>query len=214
MVDEINLGPRVIPFYEFDEELDGEPPPTPTRATVREIDADVVDGEIQYFFSAGNYDIDLTTFPGGLNGLIASLQTTGASLPDTNNLRPPPPATPLSLSNRELTYVIYRLSLIKNWQFASNFPPFTIGKAGKESKCHFRARRVDRQGVKDRIVDGLPEKSGCKIAYFISHGAKAYVNGDYIHDINIHVELLYGGNSVRMPLVIDPDIRFPGGSGA
>jgi hypothetical protein len=54
------------------------------------------------------------------------------------------------------------------------------------------------------------------VAYFLSDGQKAKGSKtSYIHPINIHVDLVYEGLATDyMPLIIDPDIRHPGGSGA
>ncbi len=50
----------------------------------------------------------------------------------------------------------------------------------------------------------------CKIAFLAAKGKAA----TYDHAINLHVDLVFDRVKPRlMPLMIDPDVRYPGGSG-
>jgi len=202
-----------IPFDELDEYPSQTP--RPQLATVREIDCKITGREISFFFSKAKYYIEIPNYPGRLKGLLKDIAQGNIRLPDKDGLNPPPPASPLSLKNKEVCYVIYRLNLRKNWQFAHDYPPFSIGPQGKAAECHFEARRVDSQGRRQRVVDRAPKKDNCKVAYFISNGFTATgFTGQYVHALNLHVELLFGSGAVRVPLIIDPDVRYPGGSGS
>lgn len=208
---------NVSPFGDL-EEFPNEP--LPTHATVREINARVVDNEISFFFSRANYEVDLGIYDGGFAGLLRDLRTGEGSFPDFNGIRPQPPIPPLSLKNRDLRYVVYVLQLDKNWQFSRDHAPFSTEEGMTNPigarRCHYGARRVDPNGNQERVIPGMPAKDNCMVAYFVSNGAKAAsgTTGRYTHPLNIHVDLLFGAQDKgRIPLIIDPDIRFPGGSG-
>lgn len=197
-------------------ELDEKPPTRPTIAKVMEIDAEVVSNRISFFFSRGTFLVDIAQYKNGLDGLLRDVREDNFTYDGDTSNWPDPPETPLSLKNELLTYVIYKLTP-KNWQFAHDYPPFTIGKEGKDAKCYFEARRFDKLGNKDRITikDRKPVADDCTVAYFIADGRKAKgFTGRYVHALNIHVELVYDERvRARVPIIIDPDIRYPGGSG-
>lgn len=201
-----------IPVLELDEYPAGQG--RPVLATVREIDADV-DGDISFFFSRGTFNVDLATYTGGLPGLLEDVRTERFKYMDDTYERPKPPMTPLSLNNPHLSYVVYKLRS-RNWQFAKNRPPFSIGKKGKDAKVYFEARRIDKNGKVERVERKRPVKDDCMVAYFIADGYKAAgFTGQYIHALNIHVDLVFGKRPRGYtPLIIDPDVRHPGGSGA
>lgn len=202
------------------EELDEGPAQNPMIATVREIDVEASSGWVSFFFSRATYFVDLTTYPGGLDGLLRDVQSGNFIYEDNSPNRPDPPETPLSLNNQALTYVVYKLS-DKNWQFCRNHPPFTVGPKLKNKDIYFEARRVTPWGAKERIVwdpgteKWAPVTDECTVAYFIADGWKAKgIIGTYVHAINIHVDLVFKGTSTAYtPLIIDPDVRHPGGSG-
>jgi len=203
---------RTVPFEELGPFPAGQN--RPVIATVREIDAEV-DGDISFFFSRGTFAVDLRTYGGGLPGLVEDVRAGTFQYVDNLSSRPQPPMTPLSLNNQRLSYVIYKLRS-RNWQFARKHPPFSIGKKGKDANAYFEAMRVDRHGVAEPVDPLKAAKDGSMVAYFIADGAKATgFTGRYVHALNVHVDLLFGsGGRGYMPLVIDPDVRHPGGSGA
>lgn len=203
---------RQLPLFELDEN----PDTYPQIATVRELDAEVVGRRISFFFSRGTYFVDLTRYAGGLDGLLRDIREGDFDYSDNTSNRPDPPESPLSLNNQNLSYVVYKLS-DKNWQFCRNHPPFSIGEEVKDLKIYFEARKFTPWGTKERvdIEHQIPVTDDCKVAYFIANGWKAMEPiGEYIHAINIHVDLVYEEGSIAyVPLVIDPDVRHPGGSG-
>jgi hypothetical protein len=114
--------------------------------------------------------------------------------------------------------VIIRLAQGKIWQFCSDQPPFTLGTKAFKADVYREARRFDN-GVPERIYqqpansgEFKPVADGSRVAYFIADNR---ASGNFVnHGFNIHVELTFRGSHVRLPIVIDPDIRWPGGSGA
>lgn len=201
--------------------MDEGPNHYPTIATVREIDVEATHNWVSFFFSRGTYFVDLTTYPGGFDGLLRDVQSGAFRYEDDMSNRPDPPATPLSLNNQTLTYVVYKLA-DKNWQFCRNHPPFSMGPKLENSKLYCEARRVTRFGVKERVVQNpvtkewSPVTDDCTVAYFIADGFAALgTTGIYTHAINIHVDFVFrAAETSYTPIIIDPDVRHPGGSGA
>lgn len=210
-----------IPFEEVPEE--STTVGTPTLATVREVDfATDSAGNLNFFYSRGSNDVDLARY-NGIGGLADAL--IGENFDYDIDREPPlqdPPTSDryfsrLSLRNGELRYVVYALS-DRNWQFARLGRPITIGTTAVESAVYLRARRVWATGA-----DGYDEgtefdadeslaRNGSRVAYMIADGAAARQKQEpYSHRINLHVDLKFSGPRF-IPLMVDPDIRFPGGS--
>jgi hypothetical protein len=214
MPDGRDLRPRTLPIEDL-EEYTGSV--FPSAATVREIDCEVVNNRIYFFFSRGTYLVDLKSYVGGLPGLLGDVRTGKFIYTDDTSNRPDPPETPLSLNNRRFSYVIYKLSS-KNWQFCRDHPPVSIGELGKAAGVYFNARRIDENGKEERVdIDRrLPVTDNCMVAHFIADGFKATgFTGSYTHALNLHVDLIYEERErAYIPLVIDPDVRNPGGSGS
>jgi len=184
----------------------------PTIATVRELEVDGGPNRIEARYSGANYEVNLTNF-GGLEQVLLRLHNGSLSMAQ-NGVPTGEHKTPLSLKNREYCYVIFKLKS-KNWQFSGDKPPFSIGIDWWKKGWYFNARKVY-----NGIDQGhLAQKNGCMIAYFIADGAAALddaPNGKYSHGFNFHLDLIYEDSDHQpsyMPIIIDPDIRYPGGSG-
>ncbi|TFI58334.1 hypothetical protein E2493_10120 [Sphingomonas parva] len=205
-----------IKLPKFDEVEQGVP--KPRLATIREIDIKTNGNKIDAKFSRGNFVVDTTDYPGGIAEVVDRVRRDTLPYPDDTSGGPSAPfKCPLSLKNNKNVYVIFKLTG-KNWQFAHNAQPFSIGVEAYKSDCYFDARRVDSAGAVDDGDDPAIKKYGCKVAYFIALGDRA-VSGnppDYVHDFNLHLDLIYSDhnqNATYTPIIVDPDIRFPGGSG-
>jgi hypothetical protein len=196
----------------------------PVTATIRMLDFAIVPSQqlgkpdkLEFFFSAANFSVDVAAY-GGIGGLIDAVRTDpDFPYPDPVTLVPPY-TNKLSLQNDENCYVVYRLTDSKNWQFAHKKAPFSVGEKGNEASVYSGVRRVDADGNVDDGADPNDKRYGCKIAYFIADGARAAANqpGGYVHEFNIHVDLIVeddAGQPSYMPIDIDPDVRYPGGSG-
>lgn len=215
MADLVDLRVLTLPLYEMSEMTHL----SPTRATVREIDVDVSNNEISIFFSRASFNVDINSYPNGLMGLLRDIRDDTFTYVDdpypTNHDPLDPPSTQLSLQNEHVAYVIYKLSS-KNWQFAHDYPPFTIGEDARDADIYFKARRFDPAGTSHRVDMGarVPKVENCSVAYFMADGEKAKgFTGLYVHALNIHVEIISGARRARTPIIIDPDVRYPGGSG-
>lgn len=192
----------------------------PRYATIREIDIKPAGQNLKLEYSRANYDVDLLDYPGGLGEVLELVRTDGIEYP---HLGAPNPAkkfaTELSLHNERFVYVIFKLSG-RNWQFAHSRPPAAIGIQGWIADLYREARRVDSSGNIDSGQDPNVKRAGCKVAYFVADGEAASSPRparDYIHPFNFHVDLITkdsDNQAAYIPITIDPDIRFPGGSGS
>jgi hypothetical protein len=195
------------PFAEMDPYPHGRPRPVHVR--LRELDFALAGGELKFYFWGGK-DIRLTGGDAEFETLIDEVCN-----PNYRIETPAPPlkeewANPLSLQNGELAYVVYRLRRGKNWEIADRSFPFSVGRKGHHY-C-FDAHRV-WSSFRDRDQGG-PVRTGCFLGYFIADGATPKgITGRYDFPINVHVDLLFAGGK-RMPIIIDPDVRYPGGSGS
>ncbi|HWT13731.1 MAG TPA: nucleotide synthetase [Allosphingosinicella sp.] len=194
----------------------------PEYAVVREIDykEQTLPGsggvkELTFYFSRHSKNVKLADDPykGDFRKLLLEVCT---NAPGKGESKPGKPFnSPLSLLNDKLIYVIYRLSEDKNWQFSREGPPITVGQAAHDLGTYYDAFRVDKGGYADRGTDPKFVRDGCRVAHFIADGAKIVEQaGCYSHPINLHVDLIWteGGREHYMPIIIDPDVRYPGGS--
>lgn len=186
----------------------------PEIATIRVVDIQGSAARLDAQFTGANYEVDLGD-AGGLNQVLLRLATGGPppiSMPDTG----PPKRkfkTPLSLQNRKHAYIIIKLAG-KNWQFSYDKAPFSLSVEAARTGAYLHARKVDPQG---RIVEPGTPTANCKIAFFVAEGHNVWNGTDsFSHGFNLHLDLRYKDSETRdsfMPIIIDPDVRYPGGSG-
>jgi len=148
-----------------------------------------------------------------------------------NGELPPDPTkpygSPLSLKVPDLSYVIYKLSK-RSWQFACRGYPLTVGTSSYSRYFCFEASRCApyHTGAIGEGYDGRDQGSAfevpvmprneCKVAFFVVNGTLARANeadGEYEHAFNLHVDLLFADDH-HLPIMIDPDVRYPGGAGS
>ena len=115
--------------------------------------------------------------------------------------------TPLDLSvTGGPAYLIFKLDPRLNWRFSSQEPAIT----------HKRAEHAEYYGGLFHVGDDFASFEpvpDCRLVYFVANPPE----GEYQHGFNINVELIQkphvGETEPRiLPIMIDPDIRFPGGS--
>ena len=185
--------------------------PPPAFATVREVDIKINANKIEVKYSKANYNVDIQNF-GGLQPLLARIASDSLAMPDSPAPRPPYKSQ-LSLMNKTYCYVILKITG-KNWQFSRDRDPFSIGLVSTQPEVYFEPRKVDDQG---NIVPRGTVQDDCRIAYFIADGATAFDDSEIYEDpFNLHLDLLdedSNGDPSPVPIIIDPDVRFPGGSG-
>lgn len=141
------------------------------------------------------------SYPWGLTGGEPALQW-----PYSNHL---------SVGNdvKELTYIIYLLSWERNWQFRHVKSPITLSNTAKAKKAYFNSTKGDKRG--NEIYLPAVKADECRVAYIVANADKAFGDDrEYIDRINLHVDMVSDikGKKHYMPIIIDPDIRYPGGS--
>lgn len=191
-------------------------PKRPVVAMVRKVNFSTRGKRILVGFSKAIKSVDVSS-PEKLKKLFEEVGSGKFKFKGGISPKPKKPfRCPLSLNNQEYCYVIYMLSN-KNWQFASKYYPITIeSKAYNKIGAYAEAARISPDGT---IVNDMDEKNDCRAAYFIANAQAAYesrTNQTYEHRINLHVDLKFeddDGKPLLMPVIIDPDVRHPGGSG-
>lgn len=121
----------------------------------------------------------------------------------------------INFEKKSLSYVVLKLSSKRNWQFSSTSAPFMMDKKDQGKSRFFEARRFDSSGA---VLDNSEQADGCQFAYFIVDPSKFDIDaqGEFQHRFNIQIDLLeLDGSTIdsRIPLIIDPDVRHPGGNG-
>lgn len=124
---------------------------------------------------------------------------------------------PLDLNLTEPTCYVIRLNPRWNWRFSHKLKGATLGATvgtAQENYCNLKHVLDDDVGQ-----DGpFPHERMCRIIYFFAKQPAAMPAAGFHHPFNLNVELVYPDGPApeavnTIPIVIDPDIRFPGGSG-
>ncbi len=186
----------------------------PRQLRIYELSVRTAPGRLEFCYSGASGPIPVRDHADFLAKLKAVVASNAPSLPAPKPA--PPMPSPLSVHNDDLSYVVFLLDRGWNWQFARQGGVITVEKGVGD---YFReARRVDDHGTATDRRTPAPV-DGAMAAYVIAHGARArrHSPGDsYSHEFNLHVEFLGrdrdGHAAYRQPLIIDPDIRYPGGS--
>jgi len=185
----------------------------PDRVIVREIDFRVPGRRLEFYFSRGR-TVDLAATGQTLQSVVDSVCDGTFQFPAQPPRLNRPYRSPLSLENDQLSYVVYLLNSGKDWQFARRGWPISIAVA--RTKNYYAAHRADASGHAgaDDGSNFSRERDGCHVAFFIADGRLASSDEKYGDFINIHVDLVYRDTDETrfMPLIIDPDVRYPGGS--
>lgn len=202
--------PRVPEFKVPDPLPDGMA--RPTLAVIREVNLSANPNKITVRYSRANMIVSVPN-PDEFADLLVALASSTYSYP--NEINPEPKGefnSPMSLHNDRYVYVVFILKRAKNWQFAEKYSAISIANSGLEG-LYYEACHVFPSGH----ASSRPGP-GAKVAYFIASAPiKDGVPKHYIDHINLHVDLLYENHRserAAMPIIIDPDVRYPGGSGS
>jgi hypothetical protein len=149
--------------------------------------------------------------PGSIDQVVDALVT-------RQTVRMVPPfsdrTSPLDLNCNREAYVIFKLASDWNWHFSPDGVTFTT-KADERGR-YFNLINVtydSATGVIARYRGGEPIEGECRLLYFRARGTTM----GYCDGFNLIAELDLGTAGIppvkrRTKLVIDPDIRHPGGS--
>lgn len=135
----------------------------------------------------------------------------------TTYLKAIPPANMgekrLSAQGQYLTCFVVHLSNSVDWQFSSTGAPFSGHLGGLLNDFCTNVFRVDANG---NDIANSASVSGCRTAYFVVNGGECikFGGGGYSVPFFFNVDLKYtsGGIAHLMPIMIDPEIRWPGGT--
>lgn len=192
----------------------------PSLAIVREVNLDKSGKSLKIDFSKRPKIVALSDNADGkeFEQLLVKIAKKSFSYGSNTDAKKPD----LSLNNKQLCYIVFRLSEGTRWQFAHDFPPISLSPAAYDSQCYFEANRVDDDGnivPMLEVGESIIEHDGCHVAYFIADGAKAVADNpnQYVHSYNLNVDFLeMNGAQIehRLAVTIDPDVRNPGGGGS
>lgn len=180
---------------------------TPERVIVREITFLMDSDGLQFLYRGAVSAVRLGE--GGIDEVVRGLATAPydpfvapAALNDGDG------ETPLDLGvTGEPAYIVFKLDPRLNWRFSDN----EAGISHKHS-----AETAYYGGLQHVLPDGSYAEEpveDCRLVFLTANPPP----GEYKHGFNFHVELvqkpLLGKTQPRfLPITIDPDIRFPGGS--
>jgi hypothetical protein len=201
----------------------------PERYVVREISFLMDSDGLQFLYKDSTQGMRIPQ-EGGMRAVVPDL--TDTVFPATLGLKGAGLATAetpldLALEGGEAgpAYLVFKLDPRLNWRFSRNEPAITLKN---EEHCQFygdltyaELRGNDRNDVdlvKEVELAGNGNNTrveNCRLVYFKANPPA----GEYKHGFNFHVELIqrphFGSDEPRiLPIIIDPDIRFPGGSQA
>ena len=119
-----------------------------------------------------------------------------------------------------LTCFVIRLSDNIHWQFMRKNDPMMGYEDFYLNMFATNPNRIDENGC---AVNAQTELDGCKTAYFVVDGtacreqvisAKQNKTGSYSLPYNINVEFFYTikGKRYFLPIIIDPEVIWPGGT--
>jgi hypothetical protein len=186
----------------------------PARYVVREISFLMDSDGLQFLYKDSTTGREIPE-PDGIESVVpqltattfpASLGLTGAGLTTAE--------TPLDLAleggggnGKGPAFLVFKLDPRLNWRFSRTEPAVTLKDAGHD-QFYGGLTYVDADG---RNHESPLEE--CRLVFFKADPPA----GSYRHGLNFNVELIQkahlGDDEPRvLPITIDPDIRFPGGS--
>lgn len=119
--------------------------------------------------------------------------------------------TDLSARNDKVAYIGFVIKNNKrNWQFSSHADPIRIFENSNEQ--YYKA--VKRINLEGKVVDGSDEQVGSRAVYLSANGpGDVGTDGKYIASFNLYTDVVsMDGFGSYIPVVVDPDVRWPGGS--
>lgn len=119
----------------------------------------------------------------------------------------------LSAQGEYLTCFVVRLSNSVSWQFSKTGAPFCGHQGVTLNDFCTNVFRVDANG---NDIANSASVSNCRTAYFVVNGGECIKYGGGKYDVpyffNVDLKYTSGGVEHLMPLMIDPEIRWPGGT--
>ncbi len=185
------------------------PDPTPPKRIIyREIDIEV---------NPATMDINIVYLDHNepKEGNIDRFLETVLAKPTVHQIPFTAATSPLDLNCKEDCYIIFRLADDWNWQFSPETDAFTT-KDYENDKYFSLVHVLYDKATKliTKIDPGEAPGEGCKTLYFRARGREAGYNDGFNLIVDLDLGITPGPNPTkrRTKIVIDPDIRNPGGS--
>lgn len=125
--------------------------------------------------------------------------------------------TKMSLRNKEKIYLLVKLSENPSWRFTADGAPLSADKYLQGAGVFSDSFAFDPSG---NVITTPSSGVTCKHAYTIIDCDKAKEtmgSDDFEARYNLHVDLVENptdlANSPYIPVILDPDVRWPGGDG-
>ena len=187
------------------------PDPNPPRRIIyREIDIEV---------NSASYDINIIYLENREppEGDIDKFLQTVLAKPTKHRDPFTETTSPLDLNCKEECYIVFRLADDWNWYFSPETDAFTTKDI--ENEKYFNLIHVLYDSATKTITKVEPGEApgvGCKVVYLRARGKPVGYNDGFNLIIDLDLGMSSGPNPTkrRTKIVIDPDIRNPGGSGA
>jgi hypothetical protein len=122
-----------------------------------------------------------------------------------------------------ISYLVFRLSPKIDWSFGFDdklgVPGFSMRDGQRGKRCFVSGGKFAPDGQHFGADSSDASLAECRFAYFVVNGPKLPDAGkkEFNRKFNLHVDLLERDASgtivARTPILIDPEIRNPGGSG-
>lgn len=179
----------------------------PTRVIIREISFLMDSDGLQFLYRDAS---PASPLPSGNIDTVIEQLAAGRPLPlsDMGVSAEGTDGTPLDLGvTGEPTYIVFKLDPRLNWHFSDNDPVISHKNAA-DAPYYGGLRHVRPNGS----YSALPV-ADCMIVFLVAKPPE----GEYKHGFNFHVDLIQKPHLDHrqtriLPIIIDPDIRFPGGS--
>ena len=182
--------------------------PVPQRIIVRELTIDESDSAGPFVFKQPDQSHPCTQLS-DISQMITRIRTNSY----VHRPNAAPYDRPLDLNLQVSTCFIIRLSPKWAWRFSSTLKGAMLGQLPPgEKNNYYNLRHVLDSGVEG--PDPFDEVEFCRLIYFVA----TPVSAGFEHAFNLNIEFVYPGGTVpskkpnTVPIVIDPDVRHPGGS--
>lgn len=193
--------------------------PQPSVAYMLEVTLDILNGRFIFRYSGfwkqrftGTDEQKHAEFLQWIEEEVKNPTTANAlnSFDSTPNIRKP---SKMSFKCKDLVYLVFKLSPSINWRFTADGPPISMDRFWDGKDVFFNATNLDEYGH-----ETTPAKNNqFNYAYVIVNcpNGKPGPGPAIEARFNLHVDLMEGPNDEDpyVPIIIDPDVRNPGGSG-
>ncbi|MDN3647236.1 hypothetical protein QWY75_13575 [Pontixanthobacter aestiaquae] len=174
------------------------------------------------------------TYEGSQNTLPKAIQDIQSGQPDkdrfstmeTKKLNPRNPtraSTDMSFNPNEDCFIMYRLDPKSNLRFSIDHNALSEGAHGYD-KLFTHVQRISEDGKvwqnepEFRVTSGLMSNANAVIVACNKSRVTMPQQGepDILARLNLHIDVIGSGHSKSdsyIPIIIDPDVRFPGGNG-